>query len=828
MGTIPNVLHRAAKPISITEFRDAVRAACPPRFPRAWGGIHRPVGLAISGGVDSMALAYLVYKLRHSDPAFKLSDNPISRLHGFIVDHRLRDNSTQEANAVSEWLGRRLHIYPDILTLDWSEALDEGQDPNTLPNLETVARKLRYIKLGYGCVSYRIASLLVAHHEDDQYETALMRLSSPAVSFKDLRGMSPAADIPECEGIFGAWGSGYIDDQYAQSPFYNTKPPKRVRVAFKARLRRRLRQMAVDGKDPGELALQIAGLSAEGGAGVEPEGPVEIEDGGVCIYRPLLEFSKDRLVATCVENNIPWWDDHTNEDPTLTLRNAIRHLYRGYTLPLALQKPSILALTKRANDMAEALEAEARRLLARTTIHRFVTVAGTATVQFPLYGGPSTRRDKKSALRSRTRVLRQREVAGVLIQKMIALVTPKMQRIPLSALQNVIPRLFPALGEPKTTVTSEPKAFVIAGVYFTPVRQPDVEGAKRGGGHGQPCWHLSRAPYEAHKPVPNLRGRYWATPVRGERVWHKRFRWGKWNKCSIWDGRYWIRFCHRLPYRVIVLPYYLRKHDEVFKEHVRVFREKLTPVGRKQLDSWLRYHAPGTARYTLPAIYLERPFDFESQMQASRVAGSDDTTSPDKPPDLEPFANEDFILPVQGTATPAEVEFPAPSARRKHIFHGRGSYIDSGLTVTRDVPPRVVYPPTDADTEHEMDTYLPPRGERRFQTPSPRDPIDVRHLQLLALPTLFTALPGVHAWLAYEARFRRVDRATLQEANRGRSPFVPPQVEKRRARKSTDVRGKRWVGLKRGAKGSREKGEIGDVDERTGPRDGVLGVYDTG
>ncbi|KZO98813.1 hypothetical protein CALVIDRAFT_553635 [Calocera viscosa TUFC12733] len=40
--------------------------------------------------------------------------------------------------------------------------------------------------------------------------------------------------------------------------------------------------------------------------------------------RPLLTFSKARLKATCQAANVPWMDDPTNIDPTVSKRNAIR------------------------------------------------------------------------------------------------------------------------------------------------------------------------------------------------------------------------------------------------------------------------------------------------------------------------------------------------------------------------------------------------------------------------------------------------------------------------------------------------------------------------
>ncbi|KAJ7264985.1 PP-loop family-domain-containing protein [Mycena haematopus] len=50
------------------------------------------------------------------------------------------------------------------------------------------------------------------------------------------------------------------------------------------------------------------------------------------MVRPLLEVSKERILATCQENNLEYVEDSTNFQPELTLRNAIRHLLSKNTL----------------------------------------------------------------------------------------------------------------------------------------------------------------------------------------------------------------------------------------------------------------------------------------------------------------------------------------------------------------------------------------------------------------------------------------------------------------------------------------------------------------
>jgi tRNA(Ile)-lysidine synthase TilS/MesJ len=60
-------------------------------------GLTERTGLAISGGVDSMALASLYTR------ALK-RNRSLPQAHGFIVDHKARPESTEEAAWVAEQL----------------------------------------------------------------------------------------------------------------------------------------------------------------------------------------------------------------------------------------------------------------------------------------------------------------------------------------------------------------------------------------------------------------------------------------------------------------------------------------------------------------------------------------------------------------------------------------------------------------------------------------------------------------------------------------------------------------------------------------------------
>ncbi len=173
--------------------------------------------------------------------------------------------------------------------------------PSSLSNMESVARTLRYRRLGNALANERIVSLLLAHHEDDQYETVLMRLLS-GHGPRGLRGMRRANDIPECFDMHGVYQSGFLDDQQMRHPYYLMVPTKRQKKDVRNELKHEI--------DAAVFARELAeGFSGEvdpfyldepaGGYGkgsrMAPRlAPLDIEDGGVAIYRPLLGFTLRR------------------------------------------------------------------------------------------------------------------------------------------------------------------------------------------------------------------------------------------------------------------------------------------------------------------------------------------------------------------------------------------------------------------------------------------------------------------------------------------------------------------------------------------------------
>ena len=119
--------------------------------------INENFGVAVSGGPDSLSLAFLakIYSIKKKlTPKF------------FIVDHKLRSESTKEAKVVKQLLKRFL-IVSEILT--W-----KGRKP--LKNIQSLARIKRYELIYKRCDKYKIKNILIGHHQDDLFENFFIRM----------------------------------------------------------------------------------------------------------------------------------------------------------------------------------------------------------------------------------------------------------------------------------------------------------------------------------------------------------------------------------------------------------------------------------------------------------------------------------------------------------------------------------------------------------------------------------------------------------------------------------------------------------------------------
>ena len=126
------------------------------RFEKSFN-INQDFIVAVSGGPDSLALAFLA-------KIYSIKKNLNSKF--FIVDHKLRINSTNEAKEVKKVL-KRLLISGEILT--W-----KSQKPSK--NVQSLARKKRYELLFNKCNSLKIYNILLGHHQGDLFENFFIRI----------------------------------------------------------------------------------------------------------------------------------------------------------------------------------------------------------------------------------------------------------------------------------------------------------------------------------------------------------------------------------------------------------------------------------------------------------------------------------------------------------------------------------------------------------------------------------------------------------------------------------------------------------------------------
>lgn len=137
------------------------------------------LGVAVSGGADSMALAYLTQQWAKKYGIF---------IKTVTVDHNLRPESASEAQQVHQWL-EKWKIPHEILL--WAPPKDQK-----ITHEE--ARTGRYHLLIQWCLKNHIPMLLLAHHALDQAETILMRFCKSS----HLRGLRGMDRLQKKDGVF--------------------------------------------------------------------------------------------------------------------------------------------------------------------------------------------------------------------------------------------------------------------------------------------------------------------------------------------------------------------------------------------------------------------------------------------------------------------------------------------------------------------------------------------------------------------------------------------------------------------------------------------------
>lgn len=169
------------------------------------------IGVAVSGGPDSLALLLLAHAARPG------------AVEAASVDHGLRDGSAAEAAMVAE-VCSQLGVPHRTLALHWPKP------PAT--NLQAQAREQRYAALTRWAKAHHLPLVATAHHADDQAETLLMRLARGAglsglVATRVRRELAEGITLirpllgwrkEELAGIVAAAGLTPVDDPANRDP----------------------------------------------------------------------------------------------------------------------------------------------------------------------------------------------------------------------------------------------------------------------------------------------------------------------------------------------------------------------------------------------------------------------------------------------------------------------------------------------------------------------------------------------------------------------------------------------------------------------------------
>ncbi len=206
-------------------------------------GGAKSLGLAVSGGADSLALMLLAARWRDAD-----SDAP--KLYVYSVDHGLRPEAAAEVAFV---LAEAARLGLPASGLRW-----DGAKPAT--GLSEAARSARYRLIGEAMQRDGASILVTAHHLDDQAETVLMRLAHGS-GLAGLRGMAPLAEV---EGVTVArpllgMARAELAALVAEAGLTPVADPSNDDLHYeRVRWRQAMPQLAALGLDAGRLALFAA------------------------------------------------------------------------------------------------------------------------------------------------------------------------------------------------------------------------------------------------------------------------------------------------------------------------------------------------------------------------------------------------------------------------------------------------------------------------------------------------------------------------------------------------------------------------------------------
>ena len=199
--------------------------------------------VAVSGGPDSLALAFLskIYSIKKN-----------LKVKFYIIDHKLRPESTSEAKYVKKILNK-FQIKTEILY--W-----QGIKPNS--NIQSLARTKRFELLISKCKKLGVTNILLGHHQEDLIENFFIRILrgsglkglislSRKTKLQNVTILRPLINQKKEDLVFI---SKKVFDFYVKDPTNNDEKFQRVRI------RKLLKGLKNDGLDQKKFIKTIENL----------------------------------------------------------------------------------------------------------------------------------------------------------------------------------------------------------------------------------------------------------------------------------------------------------------------------------------------------------------------------------------------------------------------------------------------------------------------------------------------------------------------------------------------------------------------------------------
>lgn len=335
------------------------------------------VGVAVSGGPDSMALAHLMaqWARRHS---------ATDRVLVFTVDHALRPESAAEAALVRERM-RDFGLQHTTERIDWGAA-----GSPRVGRLQVAARNERLRVYRQLALRHDLRWIVLAHNLGDALETLLMRVAR-ASSLGGLAGMahSTTLSLPANEQAEGGGESAvpwrpapqlirpllgvskrelrlYCEEN--RIPFVSD--PSNEDDRFDRVRARRALAMLIDDRTPSETAGATTGAPAEATA----DGESSSDSGKVSQALALSVLRAVREAADRLDNAVRKWE--------MRCAVSLHSLPVQIRLRQLLAAPAELRAHVLAAVLARVLELPDREALVRE-VEPFVASLARATVAHP-------------------------------------------------------------------------------------------------------------------------------------------------------------------------------------------------------------------------------------------------------------------------------------------------------------------------------------------------------------------------------------------------------------------------------------------------------------